>query len=168
MGDTLGLTAMDIGNGNIASVAVTIIFRVIVGVVCDVLGARRGLAFLLLLACPGILGMMFVQSGAAFVAMRAVIGCGLATFVCCQVWCSQQFSKNVVGAANATAAGWGNLGGGVTNALTPVVFNIMMAATNKNIDSAWRLTFLLPLAMHLVTSVIMSQTKEQKVGEMTA
>ena len=38
----------------------------------------------------------FVQSGAAFVAMRAVIGCGLATFVCCQVWCSQQFSKNVV------------------------------------------------------------------------
>ena len=38
----------------------------------------------------------FVQSGTAFVAMRAVIGCGLATFVCCQVWCSQQFSKNVV------------------------------------------------------------------------
>ena len=38
----------------------------------------------------------FVQSGVAFVAMRAVIGCGLATFVCCQVWCSQQFSKNVV------------------------------------------------------------------------
>ena len=37
----------------------------------------------------------FVQSGSAFVAMRAVIGCGLATFVCCQVWCSQQFSKNV-------------------------------------------------------------------------
>ena len=38
--------------------AVTIIFRVIVGVVCDILGARRGLAFLLLLACPGIVGMM--------------------------------------------------------------------------------------------------------------
>merc|ERR1719178_510125 len=80
--DTLGLSAMDIGNGNIASVAVTIIFRVLVGVVCDILGARRGLAFLLFLACPGIVGMMFVQSGVAFVAMRAIIGCGLATFVC--------------------------------------------------------------------------------------
>jgi nitrate/nitrite transporter NarK len=163
--DTLGLTAMDIGNGNIASVAVTIIFRVIVGVVCDVLGARRGLAFLLFLACPGILGMMFVQSGAAFVAMRAVIGCGLATFVCCQVWCSQQFSKNVVGAANATAAGWGNLGGGVTNALTPVVFNIMMAATSKNIDLAWRLTFLLPLAMHLVTSLVVLSGRDLPDGQ---
>ena len=42
----------------VAEVAVTIIFRVIVGVVCDVLGARRGLAFLLFLACPGIVGMM--------------------------------------------------------------------------------------------------------------
>ena len=41
-----------------AEVAVTIIFRLIVGVVCDVLGARRGLAFLLVLACPGIVGMM--------------------------------------------------------------------------------------------------------------
>ena len=39
-------------------VAVTIIFRVLVGVVCDILGARRGLAFLLFLACPGIVGMM--------------------------------------------------------------------------------------------------------------
>ena len=45
----------------------------------------------------------FVQSGTAFVAMRAVIGCGLATFVCCQVWCSQQFSKNVVRGAGTTA-----------------------------------------------------------------
>merc|ERR1711959_827240 len=163
--DTLALTALDIGNGNIASVAVTIIFRVLVGVVCDILGARRGLAFLLFLACPGIVGMMFVQSGNAFVAMRAVIGCGLATFVCCQVWCSQQFSKNVVGAANATAAGWGNLGGGITNALTPVVFNIMMAITSRNIDLAWRLTFLLPLAMHLVTLLIVLSGRDLPDGQ---
>jgi NNP family nitrate/nitrite transporter-like MFS transporter len=145
---------MDIGNGNIASVAVTIIFRVLVGVVCDILGARRGLAFLLFLACPGIVGMMFVQSGAAFVAMRAIIGCGLATFVCCQVWCSQQFSKNVVGAANATAAGWGNLGGGVTNALTPVIFSIFMSITGKDQNLSWRLTFIIPLAMHVISALI--------------
>merc|ERR1719326_2480690 len=97
---------------------------------------------------------MFVQSGTAFVAMRAIIGCGLATFVCCQVWCSQQFSKNVVGAANATAAGWGNLGGGVTNALTPLIFNMMMSFTNKDIDRSWRLTFLIPLAMHVISAFV--------------
>ena len=59
-----------------------------------------------------------------------------------------------VGAANATAAGWGNLGGGVTNALTPVIFNMMMSFTNKNIDLSWRLTFLIPLAMHVISAFI--------------
>ena len=70
-----------------------------------------------------------------------------------------------VGAANATAAGWGNLGGGVTNALTPVVFNIMMAATSKNIDLAWRLTFLLPLAMHLITSLVVLSGRDLPDGQ---
>ena len=40
----------------------------------------------------------------------AFIGCGLATFVTSQVWCTQMYSKSVVGLANATAGGWGNLG----------------------------------------------------------
>ena len=69
-----------------------------------------------------------------------------------------------VGAANATAAGWGNLGGGVTNALTPVVFNIFMAATNKDIDRAWRLTFLLPLSMHVITSFIVLSGRDLPDG----
>ena len=70
-----------------------------------------------------------------------------------------------VGAANATAAGWGNLGGGVTNALTPVVFNIFMAATNKDIDRAWRLTFLLPLSMHVITSFIVLSGRDLPDGQ---
>ena len=41
-------------------------------------------------------------------------GCHGATFVTNQFWCSLMFAPHVVGAANATATGWGNLGGGVT------------------------------------------------------
>ena len=45
---------------------------------------------------------------------RFFIGCAGATFVTNQFWCSLMFAPNVVGTANATAAGRGNLGGGVT------------------------------------------------------
>ncbi len=33
------------------------------------------------------------------------------------------YSKSVVGLANATSAGWGNMGGGVTNLVMPFVFS---------------------------------------------
>jgi NNP family nitrate/nitrite transporter-like MFS transporter len=45
---------------------------------------------------------------------RFVIGILGATFVPCQFWATQMFSPNVVGAANALAGGWGNMGGGIT------------------------------------------------------
>ena len=56
-------------------VAVTIIFRVLVGVVCDILGARRGLAFLLFLACPGIVGMMSATAQGCVVGPEVEISC---------------------------------------------------------------------------------------------
>ena len=34
-----------------------------------------------------------------------------AAFVPCQVWCTGFYDKEVVGTANAFAAGWGNAGG---------------------------------------------------------
>ena len=53
----------------------TIIFRVLVGVVCDILGARRGLAFLLSLACPGIVGMMSATAQGRVVGPEVEISC---------------------------------------------------------------------------------------------
>ena len=82
---------------------------------CDKIGARKGLAFILLFCVVGLVPMMFVTNAAGFIACRAIIGVGLASFVACQVWCTQQFAPSIVGTANATSGGWGNLGGGMTN-----------------------------------------------------
>ena len=49
--------------------------------------------------------------------MRFCIGAGGAAFVVTQYWTTTMFANNIVGTANATTAGWGNLGGGVTQML---------------------------------------------------
>lgn len=60
------------------------------------------------------------------------------------------FNKKIIGVANATAAGWGNLGGGVTNLTMPLFFLAFMSATGQDEDRSWRLTYLVPLLGHLI------------------
>ena len=131
---TLGLKRTELAMGNLMSVTSNIICRFLMGIVCDKMGARKGLAFVLLITAPAIFGMMFVTNAAGFIACRFVIGMGLASFVACQVWCTQMFSKRIVGVANATAGGWGNLGGGVTLFAMGQIFLAFMAATGENED----------------------------------
>merc|ERR1712127_546699 len=149
----LKLTKDDLYLGNITSVAGTILARLVMGTVCDVMGARKGLAFCLFLTSPFILGIMFVTNATGFIACRLFIGCGLASFVACQVGCTQQFSKKIVGLANATAGGWGNLGGGVTNLTMVFIFQGFLAATDDE-NLSWRLCFLVPLVLHIAAGLM--------------
>ena len=132
-----------------AAVGGTIFFRLVMGWICEKFGARRGLGLLLLLTSPCCIIMMFCNSPGLFILLRCCIGFGLATFVACQTWCAQMFSKKVVGIANATAAGWGNLGGGVTNLTMPYVFLIMSSFVGNNDSAAWRLSYFVPFAFHI-------------------
>jgi len=165
---SLNMKGPEIGAGNMWAVSTNIVMRVVVGFLSDLLGARRGMSFLLLITIFPIFGMMFVTNGTGWIVCRACIGIALATFVTCQVWNSQMYAKKVVGFANATAAGWGNLGGGVTNLVMPFVFvgiyNSLSCPEGTpevekwgcNLvreDRAWRLAFLLPLALHLVGGI---------------
>jgi len=154
---SLNLSKKQIGQGNIAAVSTNIVMRAITGFICDILGPRKALSFLLFITCPAIVGMMFVEDANSWIACRALIGIGLATFVTSQVWCTQMFNKSVVGLANATSAGWGNLGGGVTNLLMPYFFlafyGTVSGTSLEKEDKAWRLCYLVPLAMHLIGAV---------------
>ena len=72
-----------------------------------------------------------------------------ATFVTNQFWCSLMFSPNVVGTANATAAGWGNLGGGVTQIfMISVLFNPMVSS-GMPANTAWRVAMIVPAVLFL-------------------
>ena len=162
--DSLNLTKGNIAGGKIASVSGTIVLRSIMGPVMDVFGARKGMFVLMAICTPGVVGMMFTSNAAGFIVCRCLIGFSLATFVCSQTWCAQMFSKKIIGVANATAAGWGNLGGGITNLTMPYFFLAFMEATGKDEDLSWRLTYLIPLACHIIAMAMSAVSQDLPDG----
>ena len=120
--DELGLTKEQIGNTMIASVAITILARFLIGWLCDHVGPRISYTVLLLVGSLPVMGIGLADSYTSFLLFRLGIGVIGASFVITQYHTSVMFAPNCVGTANATSAGWGNLGGGVTQMVMPLVF----------------------------------------------
>jgi MFS transporter, NNP family, nitrate/nitrite transporter len=141
--DDLGLTKTQIGNTIIASVAITIVVRLLIGVLCDRIGPRRAYTWLLCLGALPVMGIGFADSFESFLMARLAIGAIGASFVITQYHTSIMFAPNVVGTANATSAGWGNLGGGTTQILMPLIFaGLMMLGVSETLG--WRLAMVVP------------------------
>ena len=83
------------------------------------------------------MGIGFAHGFGMFLLMRLAIGIIGAAFVVTQYHTSVMFAPNMVGTANATAAGWGNMGGGITQFLMPAVF-LWFVAHGLSHAGAWR------------------------------
>ncbi|MGM0701336.1 MAG: MFS transporter [Pseudomonadota bacterium] len=150
--DDLGLTKTQIGNTIIASVAITIVVRLAIGVLCDRIGPRKAYTWLLCLGSLPVMGIGFADSFESFFLARLAIGAIGASFVITQYHTSIMFAPNVVGTANATSAGWGNLGGGTTQILMPLIFSgMLMLGVNEAFG--WRLAMVVPGIVLFVTGV---------------
>ena len=108
--EDLGLTKTQIGNTIIASVAITILCRLIVGKLCDKYGPRLTYTWLLLVGALPVMGIGLSHSYETFLLFRLAIGMIGASFVITQYHTSIMFAPNVVGTANATTAGWATSG----------------------------------------------------------
>ncbi|CAG9466329.1 unnamed protein product [Pedinophyceae sp. YPF-701] len=150
--ENIDLDKGSIGNAGIAAVCGTILARVIMGQVCDTVGPRYGHSVLMLLTAPGVFCMGLVTNPAGFIICRLIIGFSLATFVANQFWTSSLFAPNVVGLANATSGGWGNLGGGITQLLMPVIFEGFQNSYTP--FRAWRYVFFVPGSLHLIVALL--------------
>ncbi|RVW43407.1 hypothetical protein VitviT2T_000667 [Vitis vinifera] len=141
--DNLNLTATDIGNAGIASVSGAVFARIAMGSACDLFGPRLASASLILLTAPAVYFTSYISSPISFLLVRFFTGFSLSTFVSTQFWMSSMFSAPVVGAANGFAGGWGNLGGGATQLIMPLVFSLIrdMGAVKF---TAWRIAFFIP------------------------
>lgn len=148
-----GLTKDQIANINIAAVGITILVRLLVGPMSDRYGPRATYTGLLLVGSIPVFGIAFAHSYEAFLVFRLAIGAIGASFVITQYHTSVMFAPNVVGTANAAAAGWGNAGGGVTQSLMPLV---LLAVISFGVDKAfgWRVSMLVPGLMMVIVGVL--------------
>lgn len=149
----LGLSKDQIANINIAAVGITILVRLIIGPLCDKYGPRLTYSALLALGAIPVIGISFAESYTSFLLFRLLIGAIGASFVITQYHTSVMFAPNVVGAANATSAGWGNAGGGVTQSVMPWVLALLVSVGIEQ-TLGWRLAMLLPGGLMLIVAVL--------------
>ncbi|WP_266363256.1 MFS transporter [Tellurirhabdus rosea] len=151
--EDLGLTKPQIGNTIIAAVSMTIFARLLIGRLCDTVGPRLTYTWLLVLGAIPVMGVGLANSYETFLLFRLGIGVIGASFVITQFHTSAMFADNIKGTANAVAGGWGNLGGGVTNMVMPLILAGIVGLGYAP-HTAWRLAMILPGVMLLVMAFV--------------
>lgn len=64
------------------------------------------------------------------------------------------FSGCVVGLANGVAAGWANVGSGVTQLVMPLVYTFLSNILDVSTSIAWRIAFIVPAILQVVTALM--------------
>lgn len=151
--EELHLTKPQIGNAIIAAVSMTVFARLLIGHLCDIYGPRLTYTGLLIIGAIPVMGIGLAHSYESFLLFRLAIGVIGASFVITQFHTSAMFADNIKGTANAVAGGWGNLGGGVTNIVMPLILTGFVGLGYAK-PEAWRLAMLVPGVMLLIMAFI--------------
>lgn len=162
--EDLHLDKSQIGNIVIASVSGTIIARLLIGKLCDSWGPRKTYTTLLLIGAIPVSCVGLAWDYHSFLLFRLAISVIGASFVITQFHTSMMFAPPIKGTANAIAGGWGNLGGGVTNMVMPLIFASIVAAGAVKED-AWRYAMVFPgVLMLLMAFLYYRYTKDTPAG----
>lgn len=151
--EELGLSKSQVGNIIIASVTATIIARLVIGKLCDTWGPRKTAVRLLIFGSLPVFFVGLAHDYTTFLLFRLAIGVIGASFVVTQFHTSMMFAPRIKGTANAITGGWGNLGGGVTNMVMPVIFAAIVGFGYTSAE-AWRYAMIVPGTMMLIVAYL--------------
>lgn len=160
----LQLTKSQVGNIIIASVTATILARIIIGKIIDSVGPRKTYAGLLIICAIPTMLVGLANNYINFLLFRLAIGLVGSSFVLTQMHTATMFSPKIKGTATAVAAGWGNMGAGVTNILMPVILAAIMSFGISE-SMAWRYAMIIPgIVMLIMAFIYYKYTKDTPAG----
>jgi NNP family nitrate/nitrite transporter-like MFS transporter len=139
-----------LGQAGMASVSFDIFTRFILGSVIEYMGPKNTDVLLLFFGTIFVCCGCFITNGMGLIIVRFFVSCLGSTFVVNQFWNSIMFSKDVVGTANATAGGWGNLGGGLTQTIMPLIYRFWHGVVGLDLSTAWRVSMLFPPLCYII------------------
>jgi len=151
--DELHLTPQQVGWCIVASVTATIFARLLIGWLCDRWGPRLTYSLLLVLGSIPVMGIGLSHDFTTFLIARLLIGAIGAAFVITQYHTTLMFAPNCIGTANATTAGWGNLGGGVTQVAMPLIYSLLVAGLGLSAALGWRFSMVIAGVVCLLTGI---------------
>jgi len=155
-----------IGNANIAAVSFDVLTRFLLGSVIERFGPRMTDCMLLSIGALVVGCSAAVVNETSLIIARFFVSCLGSTFVVNQFWNSIMFNKSVVGTANATAGGWGNLGGGLTQVVMPLVNRFWYDVVGLDLSAAWRASMFFPVLLYaLLTPWIYCCTQDTPTGK---
>ena len=140
--EQMQLSKEQVGWCVIGSVSITILARLVIGWLCDRIGPRLAFTWLLVLGSLPVMGIALAYDFKTFLLFRVLIGAIGASFVITQCHTSLMFAPNCVGTANATTAGWGNLGGGAAQFAMPLAFTLFVGMLGFSGAAGWRLAMI--------------------------
>lgn len=149
----LGMTPAQKWNSVVLAVTGTVFARLLIGKLCDKYGPRLCYTWLLMLGAVPVILTGFVQTPFQFLICRLFTGFIGASFVITQVHTSLMFSPKIVGTANATSAGWGNLGGGANRLGMPVIAAIVIGFGAAETE-AWRYSVIIAGLLCFIMGIV--------------
>jgi len=158
---SLNLTNSDIWLSNICSVSGTVIVRFLMGPLCDKYGAKSSMTKLIAICLIPCYLLGTSNNLLSLCVFRTILSFAGGTMVAGQYWASCMFTKSVVGTAMAFSGGWGSVGFGIANILMgSVIYPFCTYLTNGDEDLAWRISFIFPATLALLTALFFSQCSD--------